>query len=166
MLRRISEFRAECQRLFHYNPYTGELRNRVRRAQRAKVGELAGTVGTGGYRITAILDKSFTVHRLIFLMMAGYLPEQVDHINGVRDDNRWENLRAVDQSGNSKNARMPSRNTTGVVGVALHPLGYQAYIGSGARRLNKFYKTLEEAIAWRKSKELELGYHENHGRAM
>ena len=90
MLRRISEFRAECQRLFHYNPYTGELRNRVRRAQRAKVGELAGTVGTGGYRITAILDKSFTVHRLIFLMMAGYLPEQVDHINGVRDDNRWE----------------------------------------------------------------------------
>ena len=50
-------------------------------------------------------------------MMKGYEPEQVDHINRVRHDNRWINLREADQSRNRKNSKLNHNNKSGIKGV-------------------------------------------------
>jgi hypothetical protein len=52
-------------------------------------------------------------------MFHGYYPEMVDHINGNRDDNRVENLRAATRSQNGMNRHHKSRSS-GCVGVYWH----------------------------------------------
>lgn len=53
-------------------------------------------------------------------MFNGVFPEEdVDHINGVRDDNRIENLRVADRSQNNMNYHLPKDNTSGYRGVYL-----------------------------------------------
>lgn len=47
--------------------------------------------------------KSLKVHRIIYEMVHGECPEFLDHINGIRDDNRLENLRPCTLAENSRN---------------------------------------------------------------
>jgi hypothetical protein len=58
-------------------------------------------------------------HRLAWLFVTGDMPKyQVDHINGIKTDNRFENLRDVSPKLNSQNARRPHKdNKTGYLGV-------------------------------------------------
>lgn len=62
-------------------------------------GRLHGTKMTNGYMATRVWIegkcKRVSMHRLVFLLVNGFLPETVDHINGIRNDNRPENLRAA-----------------------------------------------------------------------
>lgn len=62
-------------------------------------GKLVGVKMPNGYMATRVWVgkkcKRVSLHRLVFLLANGYLPETVDHINGIRDDNRPENLRAA-----------------------------------------------------------------------
>jgi hypothetical protein len=62
-----------------------------------KRGQLHGTKMANGYVATRVWIgdkcKRVSLHRLVFLLSNGYLPDTVDHINGIRDDNRPENLR-------------------------------------------------------------------------
>lgn len=41
-------------------------------------------------------------HRLIYWLYYNELPEEIDHINRIRDDNRISNLRSVDRTENNK----------------------------------------------------------------
>ena len=70
-------------------------------------GKLVGVKMSNGYMATRVWIgkkcKRILLHRLVFLLANGYLPKTVDHINGIRDDNRPENLREAshrDQQGN------------------------------------------------------------------
>lgn len=62
-----------------------------------------------GYNCFAIRFKNklrmFRYHRLIFLYHHGYLPAELDHVNGVRSDNRIENLRVSDRVLNNANRK-------------------------------------------------------------
>ena len=73
-----------------------------------------------GYRHVTWMGKVHKVHRLIFLMHHGYLPPEVDHINGDRADNRIENLRAANRSENQCNRPALASNTSGYPGVSWH----------------------------------------------
>lgn len=84
------------------------------------VGREVGSIHKTGYRHVTWMGKIHKVHRLIFLLEHGYLPKEIDHINGDRQDNRIENLREVTRSENQFNKAMCSNNTSGFRGVNWH----------------------------------------------
>ena len=144
----------------------GRLVNLVRRGSRAMPGMFAGSENNDGYLRVKINNVAFRVHRVIWLITYGQWPEgQIDHINGVRDDNRIENLRAVSVTGNQQNQHVRVDNTSGVTGVLSDRGGWTAKIRANGKRLHLGrFKTLEEATAARKAAELLYGFHPNHGR--
>jgi len=72
-----------------------------------KAGSRAGGPVGNGYRRVGVGGKSLREHRIIYEMFNGPIPEgmDIDHINGVRDDNRIENLRVVTRSENHHNRK-------------------------------------------------------------
>lgn len=81
-------------------------------------GKLAGSVGYQGYASIRVDGVPQQAHRLAYLYVTGCWPtEDMDHINGVRSDNRWENLRACSRSENMQNVTRQKNNTSGHVGV-------------------------------------------------
>lgn len=80
----------------------------------------AGSIHKTGYRHITWMGKVHKSHRLIFLMHCGYMPPEVDHINGDRADNRIENLRAANRSENQCNRGALASNTSGYPGVSWH----------------------------------------------
>lgn len=97
----------EFSSLVSYNPDTGEFYNMVSRGP-SKIGTRAGTK-SGPYRYITIDGFKRAEHQWAFLAMEGRLPKvEIDHRNGVTDDNRWNNLRKADrfkQLANSKGRR-------------------------------------------------------------
>jgi hypothetical protein len=127
----------------------------------------AGSFDPGGYKLIRINSIDYRAHRLAWLIIHGTTPEFIDHINGIRDDNRIVNLRSVNHEANTQNAKRRRDNITGTVGVS-----YYASKGTWRARINKagktillgYFRTKEEAIAARKAAERMYEYHENHGR--
>lgn len=62
-----------------------------------------GTVRKDGYIAAAVKGKQYLLHRLAFFYVNGYMPVEIDHINGIRSDNRISNLREVDHKENTRN---------------------------------------------------------------
>jgi hypothetical protein len=86
-----------------------------------KAGSLAGTShGKSGYWQVGVDGKRMQAHRVIFAIHHGFLPEQIDHINGDKADNKIENLRAATNAQNHWNTGLRSTNTSGVKGVHWH----------------------------------------------
>lgn len=95
--------------LFDYNPITGHLVRRQTTSSRAQRGMLVGCINSAGYAVVNIDRKVQYVHRIIWLWMTGDWPTGVvDHINGKRADNRWDNLRDVSYSENCHNKNVES----------------------------------------------------------
>lgn len=121
-----------------------------------------------GYRQGTILGKVYRVHRIIWCIVHGeWPPEDIDHINGIRDDNRLINLRAVSHAENQKNQKMQANNTSGVTG--LHWLKqnqkWMAYIKvNGKQKHLGHFTDKAAAISARNAAEIEHGFHDNHGR--
>jgi len=108
----------ELKDILLYNQHTGLFTWKVYKGSSAKKGSIAGSVDSGGYHRVCINYKTYRAHRLAFLYMEGYFPENgIDHINRIRDDNRWCNLREANKQCNARNSKVPSDNTSGVVGV-------------------------------------------------
>lgn len=97
---------------FGYDPEKGRL-------TKAKSGKPIGWLHRTGYRYVTILGHHYKEHRLIWLHVYGEWPkDQLDHIDGVRSNNRVDNLRDVDGSRNQWNKSGPnSNNSTGFLGV-------------------------------------------------
>lgn len=92
-----------CDDLFYYSD--GKLIRKRTVAHTAKKGQVVGSRSTNGYLTVVIRQKRTCIHRVIFLMHHGFLPKIVDHINGKKDDNRIENLRASDYTKNGLSHR-------------------------------------------------------------
>lgn len=76
------------------------------------------SVTSWGYVQGSIFNIKFTGHAVIWAMRYGFWPiYQIDHINGIRSDNRIQNLRDVPQTVNLRNTAKSKRNTSGMCGV-------------------------------------------------
>lgn len=108
--------------LFNYNPSTGIFTRKIKTGRGTFQGQEIGSWDLYGYKTTRIGKKSFKIHRLAWLYVHGVWPVgDVDHINGIRCDNRIENLRCVSRQVNLQNRRTASSHnkTTGLLGVHL-----------------------------------------------
>lgn len=82
-----------------------------------------------GYRRLSLGGKVAFSHRVAWFIMMGVVPKEIDHRNGIRDDNRWENLREVTSSVNKENRhRVRSDSSTGVLGAMPNKKGFMARI--------------------------------------
>lgn len=126
--------------ILSYDPLTGYF-TRIASKLTNKIGTKAGTITSTSYISINVNGRSYQAHRLAFLYMTGEWPkEQVDHINGICDDNRWSNLRDCTRSENFRNTGARKNNKTGVKGVTKTPKGRYAVMFSLGT-----YDTLEEA---------------------
>lgn len=105
------------KQLLHYQPETGVFTWIVSR-RGVSAGSVAGNKHQIGYIQIGVDGKLYRAHRLAFMYMTGAFPSNlVDHANGVRDDNRFDNLREATLSENRCNAVMGTANTSGCKGV-------------------------------------------------
>lgn len=156
----------ELKRELRYNPETGTFTRLVSRKGVRAGSEIFGAINSSGYAFIGIRGKLYRAHRLAFLYMTGEFPaDNIDHLNGVRSDNRWENLRSVTQAENTRNSSISKKNTSGITGVLKQGRIWYAHI-SAAKKLFRFsFQTKEEAASARRSLERLCGYHTNHGRS-
>jgi HNH endonuclease len=121
-----------------------------------------------GYLQGGIFGGVFATHRVIWAIAHGYWPKQIDHINGIRTDNRLCNLREVDDAENRKNMAIRSDNSSGYHGVRLNTTTnkWRAEIRVAQKNIHiGCYSSKSDAIAARKAAEIALGFHQNHGRS-
>lgn len=95
--------------------------------------------------------KMYAAHRLAWYFVYGRWPiNQIDHINGIRNDNRIENLREAFQTENQWNARIRVDNSSGVKNVTWHKrVGkWMVQIMKEGKRTRKYFSSLEDAKIW------------------
>jgi hypothetical protein len=157
---------ARLKELLRYDPITGSFTWIVERRRRVKAGTPAGSKHNAGYLTIRIDYVACLYHRLAFLYVHGFLPEQIDHINGDRTDNRISNLRAATGRLNSRNNSLRSDNKSGVCGVSWDSTRskWVARIrtDSGYKYLGRFDDLEEAKRTYSEAKE-RYGYHPNHG---
>ena len=127
--------------LFDYKD--GQLIWKVSTGKRAKVGNIAGSLGNSGYFQISINKKLYLSHRLIYIWHYGNIESHIhiDHINRIRNDNNIENLRLVTCQENNFNRGM-------VKGYDFHKKTnkFRAQIEINNKKINLgMFNTKEEA---------------------
>lgn len=138
------------QELLSYDPETGLFTNLTQRSIRVKIGSIAGCKKPSGAIEIRLDYKLYFAHRLAWLYIYGKFPEKgLDHINGVKDDNRISNLRRATRQKIGQNVLNPGiDNTCGYLGVCWHKAAkkWNARIGINGKQKNLgYYITAEEA---------------------
>jgi hypothetical protein len=140
--------------VLNYDPQTGVFTWKVNAGRwgRIPAGTITGNVSKGhGYAQINISGKVFRAHILAWLYMTGEYPKiEIDHINRVRHDNRFANLRESNPKQNTKNKGAYVNNTSGFAGVTWHKRleKWQARIGGDCvRRHLGYYENKDDASA-------------------
>jgi len=153
------EYLKEC---FEYFPDSGKLvwshrpenhfvsSREHKRYCSTRLGKEAGRIRFDGYLELRLDYVYYGVHRIVYKLMTGEEPENfIDHINGDKSDNRWDNLREATSTQNNHNRKISKNNTTGYKGVSWnsHFGKYKSSIrvGEGRRIFLGYFDSLEEA---------------------
>lgn len=152
--------------ILHYTPDTGEFIWKVRIARRVHIGDIAGCLSPRGYITIVISGKIYLAHRLAFLYMTGVMPEQADHDNHIRNDNKWKNLNKATNTTNQRNQSLFKNNKSGCMGVCWSKASnkWVASIKVNGKRIYLgLHSELADAAKVRKTAEIKYGFHSNHG---
>lgn len=127
-----------------YNPDTGVFKH-------VKTGEVAGSKESTGYVRISVKNRKQYAHRLAWYMVYGEIKDgvEIDHKNGIRDDNRIENLRLSTRSKNGMNRKLSKPNKLGIRGVRRKPSGsFEATITRDGLTKSRTFGAVECAQAW------------------
>lgn len=138
---------SELKDILHYDQGTGVftwIKNSI----------VAGTVEKKGYIAIKINRKSYKAHRLAWLYIYGNFPkEQIDHLNGIKNDNCINNLREATASENMLNRKQFKNSSAEFKGISFHKKQqkWTAKIQINKQRiwLGSFYSASEAAIAYK-----------------
>ena len=100
-----------------YEPLTGYFIHNLN-SKRRSAGSVAGSVRQDGYCRIGIDRTHYYSHRLAWFYVYGGWPKNIDHINGVYNDNRIVNLRECTQSQNIANSKLRRDSVSGFKGVS------------------------------------------------
>ena len=140
-----------------YEPDSGVLMWRKKK-NGAVIGRKAGRISREGYVIFIFFGMGWFAHRIIWLHVHDRLPnDQIDHINGTRDDNRLCNLREVTALENQRNTYMHRAGRR--LGARFVPKKNawlcQGWFDGENKRLGYFKTEMEAHNAWRRAKGIE-----------
>jgi hypothetical protein len=135
-----------------YNTNTGIFTNKIARGP-AQKGIESGYKTKAGYREISLKNTRYYSHRLAWFYMYKEWPEnQIDHINGIKDDNRKCNLREATAKNNMANQKAHKDSTSIFTGVswAQDRNKWRATICSNGitKKLGSFETEIEAAIAY------------------
>ena len=139
----------------HFFILDGEVFWRKTSGPRSSPGMAAGNLTSHGYVELQFRGKKIKSHRLVFAMTHGRWPSgEVDHINGVRTDNRPENLREVTKSQNQQNRHSIGTTKTGCIGVTFCRTRKRWVAAITMNKMRKhlgYFHSIDEAAAarWR-----------------
>lgn len=141
---------AYLNKIFKFDAESGVLVWRVSSA-RAQAGVVAGTVTREGYVSIGHKGTQYQAHRIVWAMHYGEWPSSdIDHINGVKSDNRISNLRLCNDIQNQRNVNKKCNGRHSKhKGVDRHKSRWRARIrtGDGKRLDLGYFHTEEEAAA-------------------
>ena len=162
-LRKRLRYEPETGRLFWLD--CAEMPSRWRTQFVGK--EALTTVSGNGYLWGSVNNVQLRAHRVIWALFHGEQPsDQIDHINGIRADNRIENLRVVSRQENMRNTALLRNNTSGVCGVSWNKARgkWLAHIKIDGRLKNLgLFDSLDEAKAVRAEASARYGFTKRHG---
>lgn len=166
--------------LLDYNPETGELSHRIRprnwfssdRSCNTWNARYAGekalsSLNTNGYLHGPLLGRMYRAHRIIFLWMTGDWPEEIDHVNHNRTDNRWINISNKNHVENSKNQSLSKGNTSGHIGISWNEYRQKWRARAKVNYRDIFigyFEDFKNAVAAREEFETRYEFHPNHGK--
>jgi hypothetical protein len=140
-----------CREVFYYDGHRGVLILRIRTSVSTPAGTVVGNGHDRGYLRTRLDGVTYRVHRLVWLWVYGEWPTgEIDHINGIRNDNRITNLRSVTRNVNNQNLKKAQRNnrSSGLLGAYKKKNRWQAQIMiNGVGTTLGTFDTPEEAHA-------------------
>jgi hypothetical protein len=162
-MKTLSLTQERLKELLHYDADTGRFIRAKAVNNRTKVGQAAGRINSDGYVVISVDNVTHTAHRLAFLWMTGTYPchaGPVDHINGIRDDNRWSNLRQVTAQQNQHNRHHADRfagRTSKRLGVSFKDKGRNRWeanirVGGKLMYLGRYASEDEASNAYMKAK--------------
>lgn len=152
----------ELKRLLNYDPDTGVFTVKTKpHGSHKNIGDPIGSIKSNGYVAIVIRGKHYQAHRLAWQYVHGEIKKPyIDHINGIKHDNRMKNLRQCNASENGQNKRKsPSNSKIKLLGArrkknrnvfesSIKVNGKSHYIGC--------FKTAEEAHQAYLAKKKEL----------
>lgn len=124
-------------------------------------GKRADRENSLGYMVVSIGDKKLLAHRVLWFMKTGEIPTEIDHKNGIKSDNSFDNLRNVTHDKNLENGKGRVNSTTGVTGVHFYKSRgkWTAHITKhGKTNHLGYFDVMEDAIAARTKAEQEFNF--------
>ena len=103
-----------------YDAATGQLYQKKKRPK-IKVGSVAGSLTPKGYRYIQLCGRKYPAHHIVWMFETGTFPTHfIDHIDGNKTNNRFDNLREVSNKQNCENRTAQKNNKTGYKGVSFN----------------------------------------------
>lgn len=156
--------------LFHYDLETGVFTRLVsKQGYNCKAGSIAGCMDSRGYLCINVDGFQYKAHSLAIYYVTGIFPEYVDHINHIKSDNRYKNIRSVTAQENQRNQLKNKNNTSGINGVcwAKEINKWRARIVVNGKTLSLgCFIDIDDAAKARKEAEIRYNFHENHGKLL